>query len=101
MSTLKGDVKGRQETIDFEPEWKYQGLVIFGSLSVFFLYFCVLRKEREVDRAIENTLYQGMPALEVSDLRKKIKKFKKEDKDTTELEARLKEVLAPPQNRNL
>lgn len=42
----------------------YQPYVISLSLTVFLIYFCILREESDIDLELEKNLYDRIPGLE-------------------------------------
>jgi len=71
----------------------YQSHVVRVSLAVFLIYFLALREENDLDEQLTVSLYETVPGLEEADLRTAIHRDASMGKDTTELRARLAELL--------
>lgn len=72
----------------------YQPYSIVGSITVFLLYFCVLREENDVDLEFTKTLYERIKGLEKEQLIQTYKFNKEHGKSVLEVETRLKEIEA-------
>ena len=64
------------------PKWESTSILL--SLSVFMLYFFVLREESAIDKYLAN-IYD--PNLAGEEMRKTIKEYKEQGKDTSGMEA--------------
>lgn len=76
---------------DKDIPW-FQPYIVSLSTGVFMIYFCILREENDLDQKIGNPLYVAAPQLEKSTLLVAYKYNKENGLDTTDLEARLKEI---------
>lgn len=74
--------------------WKYQPFVMIGCMTIFFIYFCILREEHDTDEWLSRSLYETVPGLEEQDLKRRIKLYQSLGKDTNVLEKRLELLLA-------
>ena len=72
----------------------YQPPIIAVSMITFLLYFTILREESDWDKDISVSLYDRIPGLEESQLRQSIQYAASEGKDITEMQARLKAIIA-------
>lgn len=70
----------------------YQMYVILASLSVFMIYFFILREENDIDQRLGSTLYDHIEGLEEAHLEMAIQYNRDNGLSTKELEARLIEV---------
>lgn len=70
----------------------YQPYVVVGSVTVFLVYFCVLREESDVDQEFNKTLYERIKGLEKEQLLQSYKFNKENGKEVFEIEQRLKEI---------
>lgn len=77
---------GSEDTLWFQP------YVISGSLSVFLLYFCVLREENDIDKRLEGNLFDKVTGLEEVQLTVNYKYNRENGLDTSEIEKRLSEL---------
>ncbi|XP_067633430.1 uncharacterized protein [Eurosta solidaginis] len=77
---------GAEEALWFQP------YVISASLTIFLLYFCVLREESDIDRKLEGNLFEHVNGLEEVQLMVNYKYYKDNGLDTTQLEKRLSEL---------
>lgn len=83
---------------------KYQGIIVTISFFVFTVYFCYLREENDLDDLLRTSLFDQVPSLEEPHLVQAIKLMKEKGLDTSEAEARLKDLvekrLAEEQEQN-
>lgn len=70
----------------------YQPISIITSISVFLIYFLVLREENDFDLELNYSLFERLPHLEEPQLKVAIDYFRREGKDTKDLEKRLAEL---------
>lgn len=74
---------------------KYEPISIVLSMTVFCLYFFVLREESDVDKIFSmnpKSTYEILPNLEKDHLEAAILNYKMEGRDTKALEAKLQQV---------
>lgn len=72
----------------------YQPYSVLISVTIFLVYFCILREENDIDESIGTSLYARIPGLEEIQLEQAIEYNKKNGMSTEALEARLKEIHA-------
>ncbi|GFS18628.1 hypothetical protein ElyMa_005011100 [Elysia marginata] len=72
---------------------EYQGPIVALSLVVFLAYFLYLREENDWDEQLNVTLFERVPSVEEPHLIQAIPRMKQRGEDTTEAEARLKELI--------
>ncbi|KAM3964413.1 uncharacterized protein ACR2FA_001393 [Aphomia sociella] len=70
----------------------YQPYSVVGSLTVFLIYFCVLREENDVDQEFNKSLYDRIKGLEKQQLIQSYKFNKEHGKSVEDIERRLKEL---------
>jgi len=75
-----------------EPALWYEPYVIIASLSVFLVYFCILREENDVDEELGKTLYDRISGLEEKQLELSLQYNEENNLDTTAIKNRLKEI---------
>lgn len=75
-----------------EPRLWYEPYVVAVSLTVFLLYFLVLREESDVDEEFGKSLYSRIEGLEEQQLRLALEYNKEHGLSKTEIEERLKEI---------
>ncbi|CAB3359490.1 Hypothetical predicted protein [Cloeon dipterum] len=63
-----------------------------ASLTVFMIYFCVLREENDLDDEMRVSLFDRLPGLEKNQLELAMEYNKERGIDTKRLESRLKEI---------
>lgn len=73
---------------------RYQAPIVIASVVIFLVYFTILREESDWDEEINKSLYERIPGLEEVQLRQSIQAAAAEGKDTAELQARLRQILA-------
>lgn len=76
---------------NIEMPW-YQPYSIVGSLTVFLIYFCILREENDIDKEFDKTLYERIKGLEKEQLIQTYKFNKEHGKSVEDIERRLKEL---------
>ncbi|XP_049868864.1 uncharacterized protein LOC126368758 [Pectinophora gossypiella] len=70
----------------------YQPYSVIGSVTVFLIYFCLLREENDMDGELTKTLYERMQGLEKVQLLQSYQFNKEHGKSVVEIEKRLKEI---------
>lgn len=75
-----------KERLWFEP------YVILGSVSVFLIYFCVLREESDIDQELGKSLYSRISGLEQRQLQIVLEYNKQHGKETSDIVERLQEI---------
>jgi hypothetical protein len=70
----------------------FQPYVISGSLSVFLLYFCILREENDIDEELGKSLYDRIAGLEERQLQIALKYNSEHGLDTSAIVARLQDL---------
>lgn len=70
----------------------FQPYVVMASVTVFMIYFCVLREENDVDGELGRSLYDRVDGLEEIQL-KIVHKYNVENQiDNSQIETRMKEL---------
>ena len=77
----------------------YQPVSISLSVVVFFLYFFFLREENDLDVELNYSLFERVPSLEEHQLKAALDYYRRQGKDTYELEVRLAEVQRNKQSQ--
>lgn len=72
----------------------YEPYVILGSITIFMIYFTMLREENDVDEELSRSLYSRIEGLEEYQLRLSLDYNKKHNRDNTDIIKRLKELEA-------
>ncbi|VEN39071.1 unnamed protein product [Callosobruchus maculatus] len=70
----------------------YEPYVILCSLTVFMIYFFILREENDIDRELERTLYSRIEGLEEFQLKQSLEYNRQHNLDTTDIIRRLREL---------
>lgn len=70
----------------------YQTYVISISLTVFLIYFCVLREENDIDLELEKNLFDRVPGLEERQLVTSYKYNMEHGLEVADIEKRMKEL---------
>lgn len=70
----------------------YEPYVIIGSLTVFMIYFTILREENDLDEELQQTLYDRIEGMEETQLKIAIAYNKEHGGDCSKLIARLEEL---------
>uniref|UniRef100_A0A1E1WEU8 Uncharacterized protein n=1 Tax=Pectinophora gossypiella TaxID=13191 RepID=A0A1E1WEU8_PECGO len=83
------DLLSKKTKIDMP--W-YQPYSVIGSVTVFLIYFCLLREENDMDGELTKTLYERMKGLEKVQLLQSYQFNKEHGKSVVEIEKRLKEI---------
>lgn len=76
--------------VPFDNDPKIQPFVVMASLAVFMLYFFQLREENDIDKALEQSIFERRPDIEMATLEGAIRNCKVNNVDTTLMEERLK-----------
>ncbi|KPJ02601.1 hypothetical protein RR46_09804 [Papilio xuthus] len=79
------------KNIKIDMPW-YQPYCVIGSVTIFLLYFCILREENDVDLEFNKSLYERIQGLEKTQLLLSYKHNKEHGKSVLEIERRLKEI---------
>ena len=90
FTTSNANMKALAEDNDFN---EHQGPIVALSLFVFLAYFLYLREENDWDEQLNVTLFERVPSVEEPHLAQAIPRMKQKGEDTTEAEARLKELI--------
>ena len=77
---------------EFHDSPWYQPYVISGSLSVFLVYFCILREENDMDEELGKSLYDRIEGLEERQLELIYDFNEQHGHDNTAVIARLNEL---------
>ncbi|KAJ9578698.1 hypothetical protein L9F63_005060 [Diploptera punctata] len=77
---------------DFQDSPWYQSYVISGSLTVFLIYFCILREENDMDEELGKSLYDRISGLEERQLEIVYDFNEQRGHDNTAVVARLNEL---------
>lgn len=96
FTTSKANMKSMAVDNDVN---EYQGPIVALSLLVFLAYFLYLREENDWDDQLNMTLFERVPSVEEPHLIQAIPRMKERGEDTTEAEARLKELIQQRQAR--
>lgn len=72
----------------------YEPYVIVISLSLFMIYFCILREENDVDADLAKSLYEKIPGLEEQQLLVVLRYNQEHGLETRDIYARLEEIRA-------
>ncbi|KAK7111489.1 uncharacterized protein [Littorina saxatilis] len=75
----------------------YQTISISISLGAFLIYFLVLREENDLDVELNYSLFERVPQLEEHQVKLALDYFRRQGKDTRELQERLAEIQAEKQ----
>ncbi|XP_072387807.1 uncharacterized protein [Diabrotica undecimpunctata] len=78
--------------VHYEPRLWYEPYVIIASLSVFLIYFLILREENDIDAELSRSLYSRIEGLEEFQLRESLKYNTEHGLDTTDIHKRLAEI---------
>ncbi|XP_028155552.1 uncharacterized protein LOC114349395 [Diabrotica virgifera virgifera] len=78
--------------VHYESRLWYEPYVIIASISVFLIYFTILREENDIDEELSRSLYSRIEGLEEFQLRESLKYNKEHGKDTTDILKRLAEL---------
>lgn len=70
----------------------YQPYVISLSLTVFLIYFCILREESDIDLELEKSLFDRVPGLEETQLVVSYNYNKEHGLEVADIEKRMKEL---------
>ncbi|GFO38371.1 Tv1425 protein [Plakobranchus ocellatus] len=76
-----------------------QGPIVALSLLVFLAYFLYFREENDLDEQLNVTLFERVPSVEEPHLAQAIPRMREKGEDTTEAEARLKELIHQRQEK--
>lgn len=68
--------------------------MIITSISIFLIYFCILREENDVDEELKMSLYSRIPGLEEHQLYAVLKYNEERGLDTKDIINRLQEIEA-------
>ncbi|KAK3802041.1 hypothetical protein RRG08_064634 [Elysia crispata] len=90
FTTSNANMKSLGETMEVN---EHQGPIVALSLFVFIAYFLYLREENDWDEQLNVTLFERVPSVEEPHLVQAIPRMKQRGEDTTEAEARLKELI--------
>lgn len=74
-----------------ERPW-FESYIVLASISVFLLYFCVLREENDIDEKLKTPLYDNVPGLEQQNLLLTHKYNVESGKSNAAIEKRMKEL---------
>lgn len=83
-----------------EPRLWYEPFVILGSLTIFLIYFCVLREENDIDKELSRSLYSRIEGLEEVQLRMSLRYNLDNGLDTTAIIQRLQEIEEEKNRKN-
>lgn len=72
----------------------YQPYVVALSVTIFMIYFCILREENDIDLELQKSLYDRIEGLEETQLRIRHKYNLENGLDVKDIEARLQELGA-------
>ncbi|XP_066246192.1 ubiquinol-cytochrome c reductase complex assembly factor 4 isoform X2 [Euwallacea similis] len=70
----------------------YEPYVILSCLTVFLVYFCILREENDIDKELDKSLYSRIEGLEETQLRLSLKYNLDNGLDTADIVHRLQEI---------
>jgi len=70
----------------------YQPYVVIASLSVFAVYFFILREENDWDEDIGLSIFEKVPGLHAADLHNRIQEAKRKGLDTSDLQRELDQL---------
>ncbi|KAF5296413.1 hypothetical protein FQR65_LT01400 [Abscondita terminalis] len=70
----------------------YEPVVVLVSLTVFMVYFCILREESDIDQEFDKSLYSRVQGLEEQQLQIAIKSREDQGLDTSSHKEKLKEL---------
>uniref|UniRef100_A0A336MNF0 CSON002748 protein n=1 Tax=Culicoides sonorensis TaxID=179676 RepID=A0A336MNF0_CULSO len=74
-----------------EAPWQESWSVLL-SVTIFMIYFCILREENDIDQKIEQPLYDTVPGLEQQNLIAMHKYNLENGKDNRGIEKRMREI---------
>ncbi|KAK9888173.1 hypothetical protein WA026_000442 [Henosepilachna vigintioctopunctata] len=77
---------------DTETRLWYEPYVVIGSLSLFMIYFCVLREENDLDEQLAVPLFDRIEGLEELQLRNFLAYGAGSEEDINKAQQRLKEI---------
>ncbi|KAI4456828.1 protein ccsmst1 [Holotrichia oblita] len=72
----------------------YEPYVIIISISIFLIYFCILREENDIDADLAKSLYEKIPGLEEQQLHVILQYNQEHGLETRDIIARLEEIRA-------
>lgn len=75
-----------------EPRLWYEPYVLLTSISVFLIYFTVLREENDIDQELSTSLYSRIAGLEEHQLKLSLQYNQQNGLDTEAIINRLKEI---------
>lgn len=92
-STAARQWKAKSTRVGYERSrlW-YEPYVILGSISIFLIYFGILREENDVDEELKRSLYTRIQGLEEHQLRVSLDYNREHNLDTTAIVKRLEEL---------
>ncbi|KAJ8935643.1 hypothetical protein NQ318_010551 [Aromia moschata] len=70
----------------------YEPYVIMGSLTIFMIYFTIIREENDIDEELSKSLYSRIHGLEEAQLKLSLEYNKEHGMETEAILARLKEI---------
>ncbi|XP_055604960.1 uncharacterized protein LOC129753183 [Uranotaenia lowii] len=70
----------------------YQPYVVLASVTIFMIYFCVLREENDIDQGLERSLFEHVPGLEEKQLLITYRYNLDNGLSTLDIEKRMKEL---------
>lgn len=91
LAAQKTTVPVIRKPVTINMPW-YQPYSVVGSVTVFLIYFCVLREENDIDQEFNKTLYDRIKGLEKEQLIQSYKFNKEHGKSVEDIEKRLKEI---------
>ncbi|GFT86692.1 uncharacterized protein TNCV_1251541 [Trichonephila clavipes] len=78
---------------DYFEQPRSQSVVVALSLTVFMIYFCVLREENDLDDRVRSLENQLPLYLEEAELRGRMEQAKRQNQDTTVYEEKLRRII--------
>ena len=70
----------------------YQPYIVIASMTVFLVYFLMLREENDMDEELDRSLFDKIPTLKDQTILAEIHKAKAAGRDVTQLELQLKQL---------
>lgn len=72
----------------------YEPYIIIISISIFMIYFCILREENDIDENLAKSLYEKIPGLEEQQLYVVLRYNQEHGLETKDILARLEEIYS-------
>ncbi|XP_056631234.1 uncharacterized protein LOC130441533 [Diorhabda sublineata] len=96
----KYSAKSTRTGVHSEPRLWYEPYVIITSITVFMIYFTILREENDIDEELGRSLYSRIEGLEEFQLKQSLAYNESHGEDTKEIKQRLAELEAEKTKTN-